>query len=143
MKEKTAVFIGHRDAMDADDERIRDAARALIEIGVSHFLNGGMGVFDRKCARIVYELKVTYPQVVNEIVIPYLSFKIVEPRYFDRVTYPEGFENMYFKRAITERNKYMVEHSGYAICFVRHDWGGAARTHALAVKRGLRIIDVT
>lgn len=56
--------------------------------------------------------------------------------------YPEGFEKYHFKAAILERNRFMVNHSSYALCYVDHDWGGAAKTYRLAVRQGLRIINL-
>ena len=38
---------------------------------------------------------------------------------------------------IPARNKYMVDQSQYAICYVDHGWGGAAQTYDRAKKKGL------
>ena len=76
------------------------------------------------------------------LVIPYLSFRIRERKYFDDILYPEGFEKYHFKAAILERNRFMVNHSSYALCYVDHDWGGAAKTYRLAVRQGLRSINL-
>ena len=59
--------------------------------------------------------------------------------YHDTI-YPEGFEKYHFKAAIPARNRYLVDNSAYAICYVTHDWGGAAKTYQRAVKKGLTII---
>ena len=48
--------------------------------------------------------------------------------YHDTI-YPEGFEKYHFKAAIPARNRYLVDNSAYAICYVTHDWGGAAKTN--------------
>lgn len=90
-------------------------------------------------ASAVYKLKETYPYIKNILVIPYLSFKIFEKNYFDEIIYPEGFEKYSYKAAIPERNKYMVNISDAAICFVSHSWGGAAKTYEYAVKKKLEI----
>ncbi len=142
MREKTAMFIGHRDAMHLNDEKIIEGVERLITEGIDHFLNGGMGAFDWKCARIVYDLKQKYPHIRNDIVIPYLSFRILDAKYFDAIIYPEGFERYHFKRAIPERNKYMIEHASCALCYVKYGWGGAATTYALAERKGLRLINL-
>ena len=36
----------------------------------------------------------------------------------------------------------MVDNSGYAICFVTHSWGGAAKTYERANKKKLQIINL-
>ena len=101
-----------------------------------------MGAFNWLCARQVYQAKQQYSEVECLLVIPYLSFLIRERKYFDDILYPEGFEKYHFKAAILERNRFMVNHSSYALCYVDHDWGGAAKTYRLAVRQGLRIINL-
>ena len=63
MKEHTALFIGHGECYGVGQEEIKDALRRLISMGVTDFLCGGMGGFDWKCARAIYELKAEYPSL--------------------------------------------------------------------------------
>lgn len=126
-KEQTATFIGHKECYGVQTEEVQREIEKIIALGVTDFLNGGMGGFDWMCARIVYDLKKSYPQIKNYLVIPYLTFNIAEPKYFDATIYPEGFEKYHFKAAIPARNRYLVDNSTYAICYVTHDWGGAAK----------------
>ena len=141
-KEQTATFIGHKECYGVSSEQVREEIIKLIENGVTDFLSGGMGSFDWMCARIVFELKKTYPYIHNYLVIPYLTFTILEEKYFDSIIYPEGFEKYHFKSAIPARNKYLVDNSAYAICYVTHGWGGAAQTFEKAVKKGLTVINL-
>lgn len=141
-REQTATFIGHKECYGVRSEQVREEIIKLIENGVTEFLSGGMGSFDWMCARIVFELKKTYPQIHNYLVIPYLTFTILEDKYFDSIIYPEGFEKYHFKSAIPARNKYLVDNSAYAICYVTHGWGGAAQTFEKAVKKGLTVINL-
>ncbi|CAK7024078.1 MAG: hypothetical protein EUB_02258 [Eubacterium sp.] len=141
-KETTATFIGHKDCYSVKSEDVRTEIIKLIDAGVTDFLSGGMGSFDWMCARIVHDLKETYPQINNYLVIPYLSFHIAEESYFDSIIYPEGFEKYHFKAAIPARNKYLLDHSAYALCYVTHGWGGAAQTYERAIKKGLKIINL-
>ena len=78
----------------------------------------------------------------NYLVIPYLTFTILEKKYFDSIVYPEGFEKYHFKAAIPARNRYLVDNSGYALCYVKHSWGGAAKTLERAKKKGLTVINL-
>lgn len=71
-----------------------------------------------------------------------LTFRIPEFVYFDEILYPEGFEKYHFKAAILARNQYMVDHAAYALCYVIHRWGGAAKTYEKAVKQGLTMINL-
>lgn len=113
--------------------------RRLIRQGGSDFLCGGMGGFDRLCAHAVWNCKSDFPQIHSHLVIPYLSFRIDHKEYYDAILYPEGFEKYHFKAAIPARNRYLVEHSAYALCYVNHGWGGAAQALSLARKKGLTI----
>lgn len=142
MREKTATFIGHNECYGVDHNAIRTEVISLIEKGVTDFLNGGMGGFDWLCARVVHELKKDYPQIRNYLVIPYLTFSIQNKDLFDDILYPDGFEKYHFKAAIPKRNRYLIENSAYAICYVKHGWGGAAKTYEMAKKQKIEIIDV-
>lgn len=142
MKEHTALFIGHGECYGVRREDVATAARELIGKGVKEFLCGGMGDFDWIAARAVYELKAEYPDIAVNLVIPYLTFNIRNKELFDEIIYPEGFEKYHFKAAILQRNRYMVMESAYALCYVTHGWGGAARTFEYAKKQGLYIINL-
>lgn len=141
-RETTATFIRHKECYGINSEDVRAEIIKLIEAGVTEFMSGGMGSFDWMCARIIYDLKKAYPQINNYLVIPYLTFTIAEEKYFDSIVYPEGFEKYHFKAAIPARNKYLVDNSAYALCYVTHGWGGAAQTYARAVKKGLTVINL-
>ena len=138
----TATFIGHSDCHGVNVEAIRAEIIKLIEVGVTDFLNVGMCGFDWLCAKIVYDLKNDYPHIKNYLVIPYLTFKISERKYFDMIIYPEGFEKYHLKAAIPARNRYLIDNSAYAICYIAHSWGGAAKTYDRAVRKGLTIINL-
>lgn len=141
-KEKTATFIGHKECYGICFEQVYDEIEKLIKSGVVEYLNGGMGSFDWMCARAVHRLKEKYPYITNCLVIPYLTFNIAEKEYFDSIIYPEGFERYHFKAAIPARNRYLVDHASFALCYVTHGWGGAAQTYERACKKGLSIINL-
>lgn len=110
----TATFIGHSECYGLDEGRVLATIEQLIHAGITTFLCGGMGAFDWLCARQVYQAKQQYSEMECLLVIPYLSFRIRERKYFDDILYPEGFEKYHFKAAIPERNRFMVNHSSYA-----------------------------
>lgn len=138
-REKTCCFIGHSECYGLSEERVRAAIEDLINQGVTDFLCGGMGNFDWMCARLTYGLKREYPHIRCDLVIPYLTFCVLEPKYFDSIVYPEGFEKYHFKAAIVARNRYLMDQSAYALCYVTHGWGGAAQTYRRAEKKKLQI----
>ena len=61
---------------------------------------------------------------------------------FDEIIFPDGFEKYHFKTAITHRNKYMVNNSQIAICYIAHNWGNAIKTFEYANKKNLEIINL-
>lgn len=98
--ETTATFIGHNECYGLSEDKLKEAIRGLIENGVTDFLSGGQGGFDRLCSHCVYELKKEYPHINNYLVIPYLSFNVYNKELFDSIIYPDGFEKYHFKSAI-------------------------------------------
>ena len=138
----TVTFIGHSEIYRLDEAKLKKVIENSIKQGARFFLNGGMGSFDYACARIVKELQKEYPDIKNELVIPYLTFQPRSMDCFDSSVYPDGFEKYHFKSAIPARNKWMVDHSQCAICYVNHDWGGAIQTYEYAKKKGIQIINL-
>ena len=141
-RQETAVFIGHNECYGISLSDVEKAIIPLIEKGVTDFLSGGQGGFDWMCARCVKKIKQEYPQIRNILVIPYLTFSIFDEKCFDEIIYPDGFEKYYFKAAIPARNRYMVNNAAYAVCYVRHSWGGAAKTYEYAKHNLLQIINL-
>ncbi len=140
--DKTATFIGHSECWDVDRDTVENAIIDLIEKGVETFISGGMGNFDKLGARTVCKLKNRFPKIKNIIVIPYLTFNVWDRDIFDEVIYPMGLEKYHFKSAIKKRNQFLVENSNYAICYVKHSWGGAAKTYEYAKKKEINIVDI-
>ena len=141
-RETTATFIGHNECYGVSKTDLQNEIKKLIEMGVTDFISGGQGGFDRLSARCVYELKTKYPSIQNHLVIPYLSFNVGDKSIYDSIIYPEGFENHHFKAAIPKRNQYLVQNAAYAICYVTHSWGGAAKTYEYAKKKDLQLINL-
>ena len=140
----TATFIGHGDLPTCNIALIEKHVEILIaEYGCRLFLLGGMGRFDMACAYVVRKLKRKYPHVQAHLVIPYLSFSIADPLYYDEIIFPEELEGLYYKRSILERNRYLVDHAEIALCYVDHCWGGAYKTYQYAKKKNLPLIELS
>ena len=145
-KDKTAVFIGNRDCYKIDKAIIEQAIIQAIESGITCFLNGGQGYFDKTCAMILHGLKTRYPIIRSILVIPYRDFWIFNKDIFDEIVYPfepriESLLN--YKSAIPLRNRVMVESASAAICYVERVGGGSWKTLNYAKSQNLRIIDLT
>ena len=143
-KERTAVFIGHSNCPLSAKAVIPYIEQVILN-GVDTFLNGGQGSFDCVCARAVHQLKAKYPKIKIVLVIPYHNFRIPDETLFDYIINSNTSNSesyMGYKTAIPKRNRYMVENSSAAICYVNHISGGAYKTYQLAEKKKLRIINI-
>ena len=145
VREKTALFIGNRDCYQVKEAEIEKAIIEAIDNGIEIFLNGGQGYFDKACAVAVYRLKQRYPHIKSILVIPYRDFKVFKDSHFDEIIYPferHTFSYYTYKSGSPKRNRWSVEHSSVAICYVFRA-GGAEKTLEYAKKQKLRIIDLT
>lgn len=118
---KSCFFIGHRYA----DERIYEKLLAAVDThisayGVTDFLVGHYGDFDRMAARSVAEARRAHPGISLTMLLPYYPEDrvISVPPIFDGTFYPPGMEFCPKRYAIVRANQYAIEHSDYLIAYV-------------------------
>lgn len=114
-------FIGHRDAELQLMPQIEAAVnRHIIEYGVTKFVVGQYGAFDRMAARAVIEAKKAFPNITLSVLLPYhpSERKIHAPEGYDSTFYPPGMETVPRKQAIVRANKYMIDNSDFLITYV-------------------------
>ena len=118
---KSCFFIGHRYA----DERIYEKLLAAVDThisayGVTDFLVGHYGDFDRMAARAVAEARRAHPGISLTMLLPYYPEDrvISVPPIFDGTFYPPGVEFCPKRYAIVRANQYAIEHSDYLIAYV-------------------------
>ena len=123
MRGKTCFFAGHRDV----PTEIRPALQAEVErhiltLGVTEFIVGHYGRFDRLAAETVIAAKQTHPSVLLLLLLPYHpSERPVElPAGFDGTYYPPGMETVPRKVSIIRANHYALDHSDCLIACVLH-----------------------
>ena len=136
-REKTAVFIGHRECEGLSPEDIMPYIENAIKSGVNTFLNGGMGNFDEYSAVAVNMLKKKYPSIKQYLIKPYSKLKCSFQNLFDEESLyaPERYiELVGYRAAIPQRNEYMILNSSVAICYVKHRSSGSYKTYQLAKK---------
>lgn len=116
--------------------------------GVTQFYSGFRGDFDRYCSRLAAELKVRYPQIVNTMVLSYLSLTpqsggnaFVLPTCFDDSVYLLE-RNVPKRFAIIETNKRLADTVDYVVAGVLTHCGGAYTACEYACKRNKTIISV-
>ena len=117
----SCFFIGHREA----DENIVPALAGAIErhicdFGVSEFIVGCYGAFDRMAAHQLSLAKMRYPHISLLLLSAYhpSERKIHLPEGFDSAFYPLGLEKVPKRFAIVRANKYMVKRCEYLIAYV-------------------------
>lgn len=120
---KRCFFIGHREVSDNLLPTLRAAIEQHItEYGVTEFLVGKYGGFDRLATQCVIEAKQTHSNITLTLLLPYhpSEHKTVLPKGFDGSCYPPGQETVPKNAAIVRANHYAVDHSDYLIAYVWH-----------------------
>ena len=120
---KSCFFIGHREASEEIYPALYAAVEQhILEYGVTEFIVGHYGGFDRLAALAVKEAKRFYPEVKLTLLLPYHPAErpIPTPDGFDGTFYPPGMESVPRKIAIVRANRYVVDHVDYLIAYARH-----------------------
>ena len=120
---KSCFFIGHREASEEIYPALYAAVEQhIVEYGVTEFVVGHYGGFDRLTASAVKEAKRFYPEVKLTLLLPYHPAErpIPTPDGFDSTFYPPGLESVPRKLAIVRANRYVVDHVDYLIAYARH-----------------------
>ena len=93
-----------------------------MEYGVTEFIVGHYGGFDRLAASAIKAAKHLYPAVKLILLLPYHPAErpIPTPDGFDSTFYPPGMESVPRKIAIVRANRYVVDHVDYLIAYAWH-----------------------
>ena len=139
----TVAFAGHRDVFQAGvKERLTDLLEELAaKYDALTFYTGGMGEFDSLASACVRGLKHRHPKRDIRLVLvePYMKQSInTEGEYlkmlYDEILIPAELAGIHYKKAITERNRWMVREADLLISYVYRDFGGAAAAVKYAKK---------
>lgn len=139
----SCFFIGHREAGDEIAAALVDAVEQHVtEYGVTAFLVGGYGGFDRMAARAVMEAKRRHPEITLTRLLPYHPAErpVDLPPGFDDSFYPPGLETVPRRFAISRANRYAADHCGYLIAYARHPASNAWDLAAYAQRRGRTVV---
>lgn len=135
---KSCFFIGHREASEEIYPVLYAAVEQhIVEYGVTEFIVGHYGGFDRLAASAVKEAKRYHPGVRLILLLPYHPAErpIPTPDGFDSTFYPPGMESGPRKIAIVRANRYVVDHVDYLIAYVWHPASNARELVEYAQKR--------
>lgn len=151
-RETCCCFTGHRRIPEQEGlwirHRLREEILSLAEAGVFTFLTGGALGFDTMAAQEVLRVRAMGLPVLKLIlVLPYVGqeaqwsqrdaavFRTLL-RQADQVVYM-GQE--YRKGCMHQRNRYLVDHSAYCICYQVRARSGTAYTANYAKEQGLSV----
>ena len=142
---KICFFIGHREASSEILPALTEAIEQHItEYGVTEFIVGHYGGFDRMAAKAVIAAKERHPGITLSMLIPYHPAErpVNPPLGFDHTFYPPGMEKVPRKFAIVRANRYMVDHADYLIAYAWHPASNARDLAEYAQRKGTPIINL-
>lgn len=134
---KSCFFIGHSEASDEIRPALVDAIqRHITEYGVTEFIVGGYGGFDRLVQSVLQEIKVIFPYIENILLLTYHPAErpITPPESFISY-YPFEGENIPRRFAIVRANKRIIDQVDFLIAYVWHPSGGSSKLLDYARKR--------
>lgn len=138
MDTKSCFFIEHREASEEIYSVLYAAVEQhIVEYGVTEFIVGHYGGFDRLAASAVKEAKRFYPEVKLALLLPYHPAERPNPTPdgFDGTFYPPGMESVSRKAAIIRANRYVVDHVDYLITYTWRPSSNAQERVEYARKR--------
>lgn len=94
MDKKRCFLIGHHDAPESIYPALqREIERHITELGVTEFIVGHYGNFDRMVARALVAAKQIHPEISLWLLLPYhpAEQKVEVPDGFDSSFYPMGW----------------------------------------------------
>lgn len=120
---KSCFFIGHREASEEISSALTEAVEHhIVDFGVTEFIVGNYGGFDRMAARAVISAKASHPGITLLRLLPYHPSERPTATLlgFDGTFYPPGMESVPHRYAIVRANRYMINHVDYLIAFAWH-----------------------
>ena len=143
------TFAGHRDFQEDDASPIVEVLEH-ITTNATHLICyvGGMGEFDRLAETAAFAWRKAHPEKTLELylVLPYMKKEVTDKKKmakYDGIIIPEEAETAHYKRAITIRNRWMVDHSDIVIAKIWRNFGGACETVEYAKAKNKIIISIT
>lgn len=137
------AFFGHKDTPSAVKSLLEQTVQRLIEENEEiTFLVGTHGAFDLMVRSVLKQALQKYPQITCYIVLPYIPVERRDEQHPLPTLVPEGIESVPKRFAISFGNNYMVNESDTVVCYIDHDWGGAAQFVNKAEKKGKVIINL-
>ena len=129
MDKERCFLIGHHDATESIYPALqREIERHITELGVTEFIVGHYGNFDRMAARALVEAKQVHPEISLWLLLPYhpAEQKVEIPEGFDGSFYPDGMEKVPRRVAIVRANRVVLSSVNYLIVHMVHRSGNVS-----------------
>jgi len=153
--ESSACFTGHRNIPTVElprlMERLEETVTSLVYQGVLTFWSGGATGFDTLAAFAVITARKRNPSVKLMMALPCANqdekWKAADKQTYkllldsaDEVVYVS--EQPYFDGCMEARNRYLIEHSGVCVAYMKHGRSGTSQTVRFARENGLTVINL-
>ena len=137
------AFFGHKDTPSVVNPLLEQTVQRLIEENEElTFLVGTHGAFDLMAQSVLGQATLKFSHITCHIVLSYIPVDKNDEQYALPTLVPEGIESVPKRFAISFSNNYMVDESDTVVCYITHDWGGAAQFVNKAEKKGKVIINL-
>lgn len=142
------ALLGHRYFCEQREveEKLYSILRDII--AKNHYVEiyiGRNGEFDKFAASVLKRAQKAFggENITINLVLPYTNKDILYyEQYYDDILIPQIAEKAHPKRAITERNKWMIEECDLFVCYIEHESGGAYKALQYAEKIGKKTINL-
>lgn len=151
---KTVCFTGHRQIPDeqypALHALLSDAVEQEILSGATLFRAGGAMGFDTLAALTVLSLRLRYPHIRLELILPCPSqargWKDGDRRLYEQILEQADshrfVSDTYFRGVLQARNRALVENADVCIAYLTASGGGTAFTVKEALHKGVHLINL-
>lgn len=137
------AFFGHKDTPSTIKPRLENVVQQLIKENEKiTFLVGTHGAFDLIAQSVLVQASQNYPWITCQKVLSYIPAGKDIEQYELPTLVPEGIESVPKRFAISFSNNYIVNKCDVIVCYIEHDWGGAAQYINKAKKKGKVIINL-
>ena len=136
----SCFFVGHAEASEDIFPKLMEAVEHHIaNYGVTEFVVGNYGSFDRMAAKAVISAKASHPDITLLLLLPYHPAErpIETQPGFDGTFYPPGMESVPRRYAIVRANRYMIGHVDYLIAYAWHPGSNARNMVEYAQRKGI------
>lgn len=137
------AFFGHKDTPESIRPLLESAVKQIIaQYPDVTFYVGHNGNFDRMVLSVLKSLSENFPTISYAVILVYLpTSKSAEFNNLPTI-YPEGIECVPKKYAISYRNDCMVKKADMVICYITHNYGGAAKFVEKAESKGKTVYNI-